>query len=77
MREKFVPQGNNKLINRWSEYGPCFGKHDITINNECNKKNSCANFPWTYNREGSSKLERNQESYRMFSGAKNGNKFKV
>ena len=78
MREKFVPQEDNQLIFRGSAYGPTFGSgSDIYIMDECNKSNnSGAYFPYTYNREGGNKLERNQESYRMFSGATSGN-FKV
>ena len=74
MREKFVPQGNNSLITRSSNYGPTFGGgNDIYISNECNKNNSYANFPHTYNREFGNKLANTQESYRMFSGATSGN----
>ena len=58
MKEKFVPQKDDNLIYRGSDYGPTFGSgHDIIIYDECNKNNSSgANFPWTYNREGGSKI---------------------
>ena len=79
MKEKFVSQGDHKLICRYSKCGPIFGDgHDIYISNECNKNNnSYANFSVTYNRGGGSKLERKQESFRMFSGATSGNYFVV
>ena len=79
MLEKFVPQGDNYLIQNKNSYGPTFGGGaDIYIGDKCNiEKNSRANFPYTYNREGGNKLGNNQTTWTMFSGATNGYKFKV
>ena len=72
MREKFVPQGDEKLIYRYSGWGPTFGGDDIDIKDDCNSNsNSRANFPHTYNRAGGNKLARNEDTYRMFSGSYN------
>ena len=61
LMEKFVPQGNDKLIYRSSGYGPRFGGgSDIFICDNCNTNNSGAYFPVTYNREGGNKLSRDQ-----------------
>ena len=75
LKEKFVPQTDNKLIRRQSGYGPVFGSgYDVAIKDQCNNKNnSYANFPSTYNRAGGSKIEQGQASYEMFSGATDGN----
>ena len=58
------------MIYRSSGYGPVFGGgHDILISDGCNSNsNSCANFPVSYNRAGGNKLERNNGTWRMFSG---------
>ena len=79
MMEKFIPN-TNKLILRDKNSGPIFGSlgGDINISDRCDKnKNSFAEFPHFYNRGGVNNIMRNQESYRMFSGAKEGSKFKV
>ena len=72
MEEKFVPQGDNCLIFRQGRYGPAFGGgggHDIGIADWCNNnEDSYARFPCTYDRPGRDKLERNRDTYRMFSG---------
>ena len=69
MREKFVAQGDDKLIYRNRNNGPVFGGDDIDICDGCNKNNkSYANFPWTYNRAGENKLTRGEDTYRMFTG---------
>ena len=81
MKEKFVPQGDNYLICNFDCYGPVFGGKtgcDIYIADGCNNsRNSYGNFPSMYNRACGDKLAKNQDSYRMFSGAMDGNKFKV
>ena len=73
MREKFVPQGDDHLIWRGREFGPLFGNGcDIRIYDGCNRNsNSYASFPKTYNRANEKKLERNNDTYRMFSGGDN------
>ena len=69
MREKFVPQGDDKLIYCCSDRGPIFGDCDIAILDGCNSNsNSVANFPNTYNRAGGDKLARSKDMYRIFSG---------
>ena len=52
MMEKFVPQGDEKLIYRRKDYGPTFGGgNDIRIYDGCKDNNSSnANFPTTFNR---------------------------
>ena len=81
MREKFVPQSDNYLIYNHDGHGPFFGGGtgwDIFIHDACNNySNSCGQFPTVYNRAGGYKLARNQDSYRMFSGAINGHQFRV
>ena len=81
MKEKFVPQGDNHLIYNWDGYGPVFGgttKSDIYVADDCNNnRNSYGNFPSVYNRAGGDKMVRNQDSYRMFSGATDGYQFRV
>ena len=77
LKEKFIPQQDNKLIYRDRRYGPIMGD-DIGISDECNKNSSSkAYFPNVYNRAGHAKIERNQNSYQMFSGATNGYGFRV
>lgn len=69
MREKFVPQGDGKLIFRQKSYGPTFGGgHDIYIADGSDRNSSTANFPETYNRAGGYKLEYNTDTFRKFSG---------
>ena len=61
-------------------YGPLFGHScpDLGIENDCNnKRNSWGNFPSYYNREGGNKLQCNQDTWRMFSGATSGYRYKV
>ena len=81
MKEKFVPQRDGYLICNWDNYGPIFGGAtgcDILVADGCNNnKNSFGYFPSNYNRAGGDKLERNQDSYRMFSGAREGYYFRV
>ena len=69
MGEKFVPQGDDCLINCCRGWGPCFGYgSDMAISDGCNRKNSQANFPTTYNRAGGNKLDKKKDTFRMFSG---------
>ena len=80
MREKFVPQGDNHLIYNYDSHGPTFGSSgwDIYIADDCSSnRNSCGNFPSVYNRAGGDKLQQNQDSYRMFSGATSGHQYRV
>ncbi len=62
-------------------YGPVYGGgnyggHDLCIVDKCNQNNkSGANFPSSYN--CGSKYQRNQQSYTFFSGATDGNNFRV
>ena len=80
MREKFVPQGDNHLIYNGDSYGPVFGGTgcDILILDDCsNNRSSDGNFPFVYNRAGGDKLQNNQDSYRMFSGATSGHQYRV
>jgi hypothetical protein len=88
-KEKYVPQRGGYLIYCSPSYGPTFGGptfsgpifgggNDLAIADRCNaNSNSHANFPWTYNREGSSKIERCQQSYTDFCGAPSGKYFRV
>ena len=69
MGEKFVPQGDERSIFRHSDFGPVFGSGDISISDCCNSNSkSCARFPCTFNRAGGNKLERKEDTWRMFSG---------
>ena len=73
MREKFVPHRVYNLIIRNSSFGPIFGGgFDIRISDGCNSNNeSHTTFPQTYNRPnqtGSSLLDMNGDTYRMFAG---------
>ena len=78
MREKFVPQSDEKLIFNHDCFGPLFGNNDIYISDGCNNgRNSYGDFPSAYNRAGEDKLTKNQDSYRMFSGATDWDKFRV
>jgi hypothetical protein len=53
------------------------GGFDLYIADGCNaNRDSCANFPHTYNREGD-KIKRNQQSYTDFCGAPSGKYFRV
>jgi hypothetical protein len=74
-----VPQGGQRLIYCSPSYGPAFGGgHDLGIADDCNaNRDSCANFPYTYNREGSSKIERRQQSTTDFCGAPSDCNFRV
>ena len=57
-----------------------FGQNqsDLCIRDDCHKnRDSFANFPHSYNEEGSEKMVNSQESYRNFSGATQGHHFKV
>jgi hypothetical protein len=77
--EKYVPQRGGYLIQCHPSHGPAFGVgHDLYIADDCNA-NSCshANFPSTYNREGSSKIKNSQQSYTDFCGAPSGHNFRV
>ncbi len=59
------------------DFGPAFGGgHDIFLADKCNQNNeSYTFFPTSYN--CGSKYQRNQQTYTLFSGAKNGNCFRV
>ena len=78
MKEKFVPQGDEKLIGRYGSFGPTFGSSsDLYISDGCNFNDiSRADFLKTYNRDGGKKLVSNQNNYRKFSGG-NTSRFKV
>lgn len=63
MKEKFVPQGDNKLIFGHQHCGPVFGGgsgSDINISDRCNKNKSFSDFPETYNREKGKKFTKNE-----------------
>jgi hypothetical protein len=52
--------------------------YDLFIADGCNaNNNSYADFPYSYNREGSSKIEKSQQSYTDFCGAPSGHNFRV
>ena len=73
MKEKFVPQGDNRLILGHQHSGPVFGGgygNDINITDGCNKNKSYSDFPETYNRENGKKLKNNEETHRLFAGDK-------
>jgi hypothetical protein len=78
-QEKYVPQGGQRLIYCHPGWGPAFGGgNDLFIADGCNANSySYANFPHTYNREGSSKIENSQQSYTDFCGAPSGHNFRV
>jgi hypothetical protein len=78
-QEKYVPQGGKKLIYCHPNCGSAFGVgHDLYIADGCNANSkSHANFPWTYNREGSSKIKNSQQSKTDFCGALSGCSFRV
>ena len=75
MKEKFLPLEDDQLICYRKDLGPTFGRgYDLHLSDCCNiKRDSYANFPYTYHREGK-KLERNGETWKLFSGEYN---FKV
>lgn len=55
LREKMVPNEQSYLTYCHPNYGPTFGKysHDLSIADQCNaNRNSQANFPHCFNREG-------------------------
>ena len=71
-----MPQQDDYLICRNSDYGPTFGDgYDILIYDGCDSM-SYTDFPLTYNRAGENKLENNEDTYRMFLGEDTKN-FKV
>ena len=80
MQEKFAPI-SNELIYNYDSHGPAFGKNgggDLFISDDCNnKKYSFCCFPSGYNRASGNKLVRNQESYKLFSGATDNYYFRV
>jgi hypothetical protein len=78
-KEKYVPQGRDKLIYCHPNYGPVFGGgFDLCIADNCyGSASSYSSFPTTYNREGSSKIEDSQQSYTDFCGAPSGFYFRV
>ena len=62
-----------------STYGPIFGYgNDIVISDKCDAySQSCANFPHSYNFASKPYAINSQASWSAFSGATNGNNFKV
>ena len=78
LKKKYLPQKDEKLIYSHCSYGPIFGGGcDICIADECDKnRNSGGCFPHTYNSEDE-KMERNQDSYHLFTGSTKGYNFKV
>ena len=77
LEEKYKPIRTDRLIYRKGNYGPCFGG-DICIVDDCDKnRSSYAMFPSSFNKEGPIKYPQNQESYHLFSGAKDGYYFKI
>lgn len=74
-----VPKDGNNLIYNYEDYGPTFGGgFDLCIADQCNiNNNSIADFPTTFNRRGEKKLVNGQDSYRAFTGAREGKNFKV
>ena len=79
LKEKLLPINQNNLIYCHASYGPTFGnRQDLVLYDAChNNRSSNANFPSQYNKEGENKYERNQETYKLFSGAASGNSFRV
>ena len=77
-RFKMVPQRENRLINCNQQLGPSFGFNDLTLVDRCDLNvASMADFPCTFNREGSPYKPDTQESWFAFSGAKKGYRFRV
>ena len=74
-----VPKNQHNLICCNTKYGPTFGSpHDLHLSDACHEnRNSHANFPNQYNKEGENKYVNNQETYKLLSGATNGNDFRV
>ena len=74
-----VPKDQNALIYCHGSHGPIFGGgHDLYISDAChNNRNSYANFPVTYNKEGENKYTNNQDTKKLFSGSTNDNYFRV
>jgi hypothetical protein len=68
--EKYVPQNGGYLILCLPGYGPVFGGgHDLLIVDDCSANSkSYTNFPVTYNREGSNKIAKCQQSRTNFCG---------
>ena len=84
LKEKLIPIFQNNLIYCDASYGPTFGKKgnffepDLLLYDKCHaNRDSLADFPHQYNKEGENKYERNQETYKLFCGATSGNSFKV
>lgn len=77
LKAKFVPHDDKKLINQDKSSGPSFGNGDLRISDKCNSKSSSTDFPSTYNLDGLDKMEKNQASWCLFSGATTDNRFKV
>ena len=81
MREKMVPNEQSYLIYCHPNYGPTFGKysHDLFIADNCNNnRNSHANFPHCYNREGIEfKYKSEQSTVQKFVGSTSGCYFRV
>ena len=77
-KEKMIAQRNNRLICCNSSCGPNFGWNDLVISDNCNLySSSLAEFPCTFNRDGSPYRQEAQESLVAFTGVTSGIKFKV
>ena len=74
-----VPKDQNNLIYCDGSYGPTFGGgFDLYIRDACqNNRDSYANFPYSYNKEGENKYTNNQDSYKLFSGSTSDRYFRV
>ncbi len=80
LREKMTLIQGKEQYAIWDHcnWGPIYGEFvsDLLIGDKCNQnKNSFTYFPDSYN--CGSKYERNQQSYTLFSGATDGNYFRV
>ena len=79
LKEKLFPINQNNFIYCHASYGPTFGAgHDLYLSDAChNNRNSSAKFPSQYNKRRGIKYENNQETYKLFCGATNGDNFRV
>ena len=78
LKEKLLPINQNDLIYCHVSYGPTFGNFDLVLYDAChNNRNSYANFPIQYNKEGENKYVNNQGTHKLFCGATSDRNFRV
>ena len=71
-----VPNSDSNLIRCGTIYGPTFG-YDIRLCDNCNRYNSSACFPTSYNVDGPNKYANGQASWTAMVGATDGKKFRA